>query len=129
MGRASRAVRLFLRLVDIYPPLSEILRSVCVLPFRVSRLIPDCGGPMVQRAKAEARVQYAPGSWSSCTGKTFSNCMRLSFCYYPEDILRDGVRRLGTFLQQVVDEAEAMPSGGNGAGEGAAAPAAKRAKM
>ena len=85
---------------------------------------------MVQRAKAEARVQYAPGSWSSCTGETFSNCMRLSFCYYPEDILRDGVRRLGAFLQQAVDEAEAKASSGSGAGEGAAgAPAAKRAKM
>jgi DNA-binding transcriptional MocR family regulator len=70
---------------------------------------------MMQRAKAEAKVQYATGNWSSATG-THGHCIRLSFCYYDQDTLCDGIRRLCRFIKAEMERA------------GAAAPAAKRAR-
>eukprot|EP01062_Namystynia_karyoxenos_P019483 TRINITY_DN17347_c0_g1_i1.p1 TRINITY_DN17347_c0_g1~~TRINITY_DN17347_c0_g1_i1.p1 ORF type:complete len:452 (+),score=154.15 TRINITY_DN17347_c0_g1_i1:91-1356(+) len=54
---------------------------------------------LLPRCVEECRVAYAPGSNSSPSGESWTNCIRLSFCYYDGDTVLSAVRQLCGFLR------------------------------
>ncbi|KAJ3297808.1 hypothetical protein HK104_000115 [Borealophlyctis nickersoniae] len=55
-----------------------------------------------QVAIEKEKVAFGPGKWFSGS-KGASNCIRLSFAFYDEDVIGDGVERLGRVLRGCVE--------------------------